>query len=139
TPSTDDYGSSPGWTFDRWAVRRTITPPAGRASGPTTRSRPPAARASRPGPGRSGMPAARARRPVAYRRPPDRAELGQVVRPVGRSTWTSSARTGRAKPARREAEQLWAGGPSRCTGSIAGPPVDDVRSGDAVHPAAMVR
>jgi hypothetical protein len=34
-------------------------PPAGRASGPTTRLRPPAARAARPGPRHAGMPAAR--------------------------------------------------------------------------------
>src|SRR5206468_430501 len=36
-------------------------------------------------------------------RRPGRARLVQVVRPVGRSTWTRRARPGRAKPARRDA------------------------------------
>ena len=41
--------------------------------------------------------------PIAHRRQPGRARLVQVVRPVGRSTWTRRARPGRAEPARRDA------------------------------------
>src|SRR5215469_13165451 len=37
--------------------------------------------------------------PVTYQRPPDRAARVQVVRPVGRSTWTRPARPGRDGPA----------------------------------------
>ncbi len=67
------------------------------------RTMPPAARASRPGPGRSGMPAADLGLPAAHRRQPDRARPVQVVRPVWRSTWTGRTRPGRDEPARREA------------------------------------
>ena len=82
-----------------WGV---LEPPAGRASGPTTRTGPPAAGAPPPDPGDSGMPSP-APRPVAHRRPPDRARVGKVVRPVGRSTFPTRARPGRAKLARRDA------------------------------------
>src|SRR4051812_14269509 len=64
---------------------------------------PPAARASGPGPGRSGMPAAVLGLPAAHRRQPDHVRLVQVVRPAGRSTWTRRTWPGRALPARREA------------------------------------
>ena len=77
-------------------------PPAGRASGPTTRRWPPAAGATRPGPSAApGWP--QPRRPIAPRRQPDRARLVQVVRLVRRSTWTRRARPGRAELARRDA------------------------------------
>src|SRR4051812_29217572 len=82
-----------GHEFD--FMTRTSLPPAGRAPGPTTRNRPPAARATRPGPGRL-RDAGSGRDPVAHRRRPDRARLVQVVRPVGRSTWTRRTRPGRA-------------------------------------------
>ena len=59
-------------------------------------------RGSAPGPGRL-RDARPAPRPIAHRRQPDRARLVQVVRPVGRSTWTSRTRPGRAKLARRDA------------------------------------
>ena len=90
----------------------TNMPPAGRASGPTTRSWPPAAGATRPGPSATpGCPARSA--PAAHRRQPDRVDLVQVVRPAGRSTWTRSTRPGRAKPARREAHLAqWPAGPA---------------------------
>src|SRR4051794_28461108 len=77
-------------------------PPTGRASGPTTRTWPPAAGTPPLDPGDSGMPG-RAPRPIAHRRQPDRVRLVQVVRPVGRSTWTRRTRPGRAKLARRDA------------------------------------
>jgi hypothetical protein len=47
--------------------------------------------------GAPGRPAAGS--PATHQRPPDRAARVQVVRPVGRSTWTRSARPGRGKPA----------------------------------------
>ena len=53
---------------------RTILPPAGRVSGPTTRRWPPAARVSRPRPGRSGMPASALGLAAAHRRQPDHGE-----------------------------------------------------------------
>src|SRR3954463_16378354 len=77
-------------------------PPAGRASGPTTREWPPAAGAPPLDPGDSGMPGP-APRPIAHRRQPDRVCRVQVVRPVGRSPWTRQTRPGRAELARRDA------------------------------------
>ncbi len=102
-PSTDDYGPPPRWTFGRRAPRRTDEPPAGRASGPPTRNRPPAAGATRPEPSATPGCPDPVPRPIAHRRRPDRARLVQVVRPVGRSTWTRRARPGRVEPARRDA------------------------------------
>src|SRR3954447_19780185 len=86
----------------------------GLATGPTTRTRPPAAGAPPVDPGDSGM-SGRAPRPIAHRRQPDRARLVQVVRPAGRSTWTSRTRPGRAKLARRDAG---AAGATRALGEI---------------------
>jgi hypothetical protein len=64
-------------------------PPAGRASGPNGRTRPPAAGAPPLDPGDSGMPGP-APQPIAHRRQPDRARVGKVV-PVGRSTFPTWA------------------------------------------------
>ena len=110
--STDLYGPSPHQSFGCRASRRTAMPPAGRASGPTTRTGPPAAGAPPLDPGDSGM-SGRAPRPIAHRRQPDRARLVQVVRPVGRSTWTrpSAARPSEACATgcrhSRERPELW--------------------------------
>jgi hypothetical protein len=103
-PSTDDYGSAPCQPFGHPDSRGTSMPPAGRASGPTTRIGPSAAGAPPPDPGDSGMPGPD-RRPIAHRRQPDRVRPVQVVRPAGRSTWTGRTRPGRAEPARREADR----------------------------------
>jgi hypothetical protein len=56
---------------------RTILPPAGRACGPPTRTRPPAAGAPHLDPGDSGM-SGRAPRPIAHRRQPDRARPSEA-------------------------------------------------------------
>jgi hypothetical protein len=69
-------------------------PPAGRASGPTTRA----------WPRRPGLPALD--RGALKAGPPDPARRVQVVRPVGRSTWTRRAEPGWGEPARREAEPI---------------------------------
>jgi len=70
---------------------------------PWTRIVPPAARTTRPGPGPPGSHGPRTRPPARHHRPPDRARVAKVVRPAGRSTFTTRAQPGRAKPARREA------------------------------------
>ncbi len=82
----------------RFLIIRTKAPPAGRASGPTTRREPPAARATRPWtPAALGCPADLPRA-IAHRRQPARS------RGVKRwSCLTPRPRLGRAKLARRDA------------------------------------
>jgi hypothetical protein len=94
--------SRPAWHCDALSQRqrsclRRVGPPALR----------PGRCLRRPGlpaldPGSSGMPRPNWR-PAAHHRPPDRVRLVQVVRPVGRSTWTRRTRPGRTDGARRDA------------------------------------
>jgi hypothetical protein len=84
------------------SVRATRTvPPAARTSGPGPGDVPPAA-GDTPDPGAPGCPPGPSP-PAAHQRRPDHASGRKVVRPAGRSTLRPESRPGRAEPARREA------------------------------------
>src|SRR5947209_4466879 len=90
--STYDMSASPDGRLGQGRCLRRVGLPALR----------PGAGLRRPGllaldPGAPGSPAGGP--PVTHQRQSDRADLVQVVRPVGRSTWTRSARPDRGKPA----------------------------------------